>query len=225
MSTRVREMMAGLCRPTTGGQDRRLSALLDSLSVSTLLALVIAYLLGSVDFGVIVPRALGIDIYEQGSGNPGTSNVFRTMGKGPAAIVMVGDTLKGLVAAAIGSTLGGETVGVACALAAVAGHVFPLWHGFRGGRGVATAIGAAVWLQPVFGLILAIGWGATVAVTKTASIASLVAMALYVPAFALGGGSGSQLLLAGATALLVIVRHGGNIRRILSGGERRVDTA
>lgn len=193
--------------------------------MSTTVAIVIAYLLGSVDFGVIVPRALGIDIYERGSGNPGTSNVFRTMGKGPAAIVMVGDSLKGLLAAAIGSTLGGETVGVACALAAVIGHVFPIWHGFRGGRGVATAIGAAVWLTPVYGLVLAIGWGVTVAITKTASIASLVAMILYVPAFALGGHRGTRLLLAGATALVVIARHAGNIRRIVTGRERRVDPA
>lgn len=193
--------------------------------MSTTVAIVIAYLLGSVDFGVIVPRALGIDIYERGSGNPGTSNVFRTMGKGPAAIVMVGDSLKGLLAAAIGSTLGGETVGVACALAAVIGHVFPIWHGFRGGRGVATAIGAAVWLTPVYGLVLAIGWGVTVAITKTASIASLVAMILYVPAFALGGHRGTRLLLAGATALVVIARHAGNIRRIVMGRERRVDPA
>ncbi len=138
---------------------------------------------------------------------------------------MVGDSLKGLLAAAIGSTLGGETVGVACALAAVIGHVFPIWHGFRGGRGVATAIGAAVWLTPVYGLVLAIGWGVTVAITKTASIASLVAMILYVPAFALGGHRGTRLLLAGATALVVIARHAGNIRRIVMGRERRVDPA
>jgi len=191
----------------------------------TVLALVLAYLIGSVDFGVIVPRASGIDIYERGSGNPGTSNVFRTMGKGPAAVVMVGDALKGVAAAAIGSTLGGETVGVACGLVAVVGHVFPVWHRFRGGRGVATAIGAAVWLTPLAGLLLAVGWGATVAVTKTASIASLVAMALYVPAYALGGHRGGALMLAAAAALVVIARHGGNIRRILTGGERRLDTA
>ena len=188
------------------------------------IAILVAYVLGSIDFGVIVPRLMGIDIYQQGSGNPGTSNVFRSVGKGPAALVMLGDALKGLGAAAIGSIVGGETIGFACALAAVVGHVFPVWHGFRGGRGVATAIGAAVWLEPVYGLLLAVGWAATVAVTKTASIASLVAMALYVPMFALGGQRGVRLVLAGATALLVMLRHSGNIQRLLAGGERRVDS-
>lgn len=167
---------------------------------------------------------MGIDIYERGSGNPGTSNVFRTMGKGPAALVMLGDALKGLGAAAIGSAIGGETVGFACGFAAVVGHVFPVWHGFKGGRGVATAIGAAVWLEPILGLVLAVGWGATVAITKTASIASLVAMVLYVPMFALGGQRGIRLVLAGATAVLVIARHSGNIQRLVAGGERRVDS-
>lgn len=191
-------------------------------SVSTAIAIVVAYLIGSVDFGVIVPRILGIDIYEQGSGNPGTSNVFRSVGKGAAAVVLVGDALKGVVAAAIGSTLGGETVGFAAALAAVVGHIFPIWHGFRGGRGVATAVGAAVWLSPLFGTLLAVGWFVAVAVTKTASIASLVAMVLYVPAMYLGGHRGGQLLIAAAIALLVILRHAANIKRLFSGSEQSV---
>ena len=130
--------------------------------MSGTLAILIGYLLGSIDFGVIVPRALGIDIYMEGSGNPGTSNVLRSVGKGPAAIVMVGDGLKGLAAAAIGSTLVDPTIGFAAGLAAVVGHVFPIWHRFKGGRGVATAIGAAIWLAPWWGLALALAWGATV---------------------------------------------------------------
>jgi glycerol-3-phosphate acyltransferase PlsY len=190
--------------------------------VTTIIALVIAYLIGSVDFGVIVPRILGIDIYEHGSGNPGTSNVFRSVGKGAAAVVLVGDALKGVVAAVIGSTLGGETVGFAAALAAVLGHAFPVWHGFKGGRGVAPAVGAAIWLAPVYGTLLAVGWFAAVAVTKTASVASLVAMVLYVPAMALGGHRGTRLVLAGAIALVVILRHAPNIKRIFTGSEQSV---
>ena len=193
--------------------------------MSSAIAILIGYLLGSIDFGVIVPRALGIDIYMEGSGNPGTSNVLRSVGKGPAALVMVGDGLKGVAAAAVGSTLVDPTIGFAAALAAVIGHAFPVWHHFRGGRGVATAIGAAIWLAPGWGLALAIGWGVTVALTKTASIASLIAMAAYVPLMALGGHRGIRLVLAGATALLVIVRHSGNISRLLSRSERTVDQA
>ncbi len=192
------------------------------VEVSDFLAILIGYLLGSIDFGVIVPKLMGVDIYEHGSGNPGTSNVFRSVGKGAAGVVMAGDAIKGLAAAAIGSALGGVEVGFAAGLAAVVGHAFPIWHRFRGGRGVATAIGALAWLAPIYGIVLAVAWGATVAVTKTASIASLGAMALYVPAAALDGHRGVRLLIAGGIALLVVARHSANIKRLLTGQERKV---
>jgi glycerol-3-phosphate acyltransferase PlsY len=190
--------------------------------VGSVSAIVVAYLVGSVNFGVIVPRLRGTDIYSEGSGNPGATNVFRTLGKRAGALVMVGDVAKGVVAAAIGGLLAGEAVGFSCAFAAVVGHVFPVWHRFRGGRGVATALGAALWLEPVWGLVLNAGWGSVVAVTKTASVASLVAMVLYVPGYALFGHRGASLWWAAATTLLVVVRHAPNIRRIVTGSERRV---
>ena len=192
----------------------------DSLGAVALF--VVAYLIGSVDFAVIVSRRLGVDIYEHGSGNPGTSNVMRTLGKRAAAAVLVGDALKGLVATGIGAAVGGETVGFACAFAATLGHAFPVWHRFRGGRGVATAIGGAVWLEPVLGLILAATWAAVVVVTKTASVASLGAMALYVPVFLVSGHRAPHIIWAALTASLVVLRHKDNIRRILTRSERRV---
>ena len=187
-------------------------------------AFVIAYLIGSIEFGVLVPRALGIDIYDQGSGNPGTSNVFRSLGKGPAALVLLGDASKGLLAAALGAVWIGGAAGFACAFAAVLGHVFPVWHRFRGGRGVATAIGAAIWLEPWFGLLLAVVWLAIVLIGKMASVASLIAMALYVPGFYVGGHRGASLLWALATAALVVAQHVPNIRRIVTGREARMGT-
>jgi glycerol-3-phosphate acyltransferase PlsY len=197
--------------------------------VEVLIALVAAYLIGSIDFGVIVPKILGVDIYEAGSGNPGTSNVLRTMGKGPAALVMVGDALKGTVAAAIGGYLGGagaawsvDTLAVACSFAAVLGHVFPLWHRFRGGRGVATAIGAVLYLAPVFGVVLGVGWLAMTLIGKTASVASLVAMAVYVPGLAVAGYRGWSLAWAVAIVVLVVARHRSNIVALLRGEERNV---
>lgn len=194
--------------------------------MDVVLALAAAYLIGSIDFGVIVPRLMGIDIYEHGSGNPGTSNVFRTLGKKAAGIVLLGDALKGLTAVGIGAAIGGtEAVAHASALAAVAGHAFPAWHRFKGGRGVATAIGAAIWLEPWFGIIVAVVWAAIVIITKTASVASLAAMAAFVPGFALGGTRGWSLTWVTATALLVIARHAGNIRRIIQRSERSVTGA
>ena len=186
-------------------------------------AVVLAYLIGSIDFGVIVPRALGVDIYGVGSGNPGTSNVFRTMGKKAAGLVLLGDAIKGFGAAAIAGSWLGEPTAFAAAFAAVSGHIFPAWHRFKGGKGVATAVGAALWLAPLLGALLAVGWIALVLVTKTASIASLGAMALYVPGFAVAGERGVALAWVAATALLVIVRHRANIARLASGSERSVE--
>ena len=186
-------------------------------------AVVLAYLIGSIDFGVIVPRAFGVDIYSRGSGNPGTSNVFRTMGKKAAGLVLLGDALKGLAAAGAADLWIGGPTAYAAGFAAVAGHVFPVWHRFKGGKGVATAIGAAVWLEPALGLLLAVGWIAVVLVTKMASLGSLGAMMLYVPGAAVAGRRGVELWWTGATAVLVVAKHRSNIRRLLSGREHKVE--
>lgn len=199
--------------------------------MDVLIPLVIAYLVGSIDFGVIIPRILGVDIYAVGSGNPGTSNVMRSLGKGPAALVLLGDGAKGALAAAIGaawasivsSAASVEVLAFACAFAAVLGHIAPIWHGFRGGRGVATAIGAAIYLAPVFGVLLAMTWLVVTLVFKVASIASLGAMALYVPGFVLSGYRGWSLVWAAAIAMLVVVRHAPNMRRLVTGSERQVN--
>ena len=198
--------------------------------MDVLIPLATAYLIGSIDFGVIVPRMLGVDIYSVGSGNPGTSIVLRSLGHGPASLVLLGDGAKGAAAAAIGtvwagaisSFLSAETLAVACAFAAVVGHIAPIWYRFRGGKGVATAIGAAVYLAPIFGLALAILWLIVTLVFKVASIASLGAMTLYVPGLALSGYRGWALVWAAAIAVLVIARHTPNMRRLAAGSERTV---
>ena len=198
--------------------------------MDTLIPLAIAYLIGSIDFGVIVPKVLGVDIYAVGSGNPGTSNVMRSLGKGPAALVLLGDGAKGALAAGIGAWWAGsvsspvtpDTLAVACAFAAVLGHIAPIWHRFRGGKGVATAIGAAIYLAPIFGLVLAVLWLVVTLVFKVASIASLGAMVLYVPGLAVSGYRGWSLVWAAAIAVLVIVRHAENIKRLVAGSERTV---
>jgi acyl phosphate:glycerol-3-phosphate acyltransferase len=198
--------------------------------VDVLIPFAVAYLIGSIDFGVIVPRVLGVDIYAVGSGNPGTSNVLRSLGKGPAALVLVGDGAKGAAAAAIGAAWAGnvsdvasvDALAAACAFAAVLGHIAPIWHRFHGGKGVATSIGAAIYLAPLFGLILATLWLIVTLVFKVASIASLGAMVIYVPGLALSGYRGWALGWAVAIAVLVIARHASNIRRLATGSERTV---
>ncbi|MDX1690949.1 MAG: glycerol-3-phosphate 1-O-acyltransferase PlsY [Acidimicrobiia bacterium] len=192
---------------------------------ATIPVLVAAYLVGSIDFGVIVPRLRGIDIYAVGSGNPGTSNVLRTMGKGAAAVVMLGDVAKGFVAAMVGDLVVGEAVGFAAGLVAVAGHCFPVWHRFKGGKGVATAGGAVYWLEPLLGLALMAVWAGLVGATKRASIASIALAVLLVPGVVLFGHRDWSVVWAAGIAGLVLARHHGNIRRLVRGSEHTVGGA
>lgn len=193
------------------------------MDAAAVAVVVVGYLIGSIDFGVIVPRILGVDIYSAGSGNPGASNVLRSLGRGIAAVVVLGDIAKGTGAAALGALSGGDAVGFATGGAAVVGHCFPLWHRFRGGKGVAAASGMTLWLEPMLGLGMIVVWAVLTAVTRRASIASLVLVVAYVPALSLLGQRAWALLWAAAVAVLILVRHHANIRRLLSGAEHTVE--
>ncbi len=195
------------------------------MEAQAVIAVVLAYLLGSLDFGAILPRLGGVDIYSVGSGNPGASNVLRTMGKGWAAAVMLGDVGKGFVAAMIADLWVGEAAAFAALLAATAGHCYPLFHHFRGGKGVATSGGAILWLEPLFGLFGVVFWAFVVWRWRVASIASLLLLAVTVPGMALLGHRGWSLVWMGATALLIVYRHKDNISRLRAGAERSVETA
>lgn len=196
------------------------------------LALVVGYLLGSVDFAVVVARSRGVDIYSVGSGNPGTSNVARTLGRGAAAMVLVGDLMKGLVAAGIGWFLApiptdGLVTGLGLAglagLAAVVGHCFPVLHRFRGGKGVATAFGVLLFLAPIIALALAVVWAAIVAATKTASVASLATLVAVLPAYWFLGPSQASFVWVAAIVVLVVARHAPNIRRLVRREESTIE--
>jgi acyl phosphate:glycerol-3-phosphate acyltransferase len=188
------------------------------------IALAIAYLVGSVDFGVIVPKVMGIDIYAAGSGNPGTSNVFRTLGKKAAATVLAGDLLKGVAAVWVGVVIVDTPFAYWSAVAAVVGHSFPIWHDFKGGKGVATALGGALFLQPLVGGVAALIWISIVLKTKTASVASLIGVGLLLPGFALRGVRGVELVAVGVLVAIVYVRHAPNIKRMLAGGENTLES-
>ncbi len=194
------------------------------------MALVGGYLIGGVDFAVIVARAKGIDIYSVGSGNPGTSNVLRTMGKGAAGLVLAGDLLKGLIAAAIGfmvATPGGGpfegmSLAAAAGAAAVVGHCYPILHHFKGGKGVATAFGVLLWVQPLVAVGLGLVWAIIVKVLRVASIGSLTVVMATIPALMAAGVRGWPLVWVGALLAVVVWRHRGNISRMVSGGDRKV---
>jgi glycerol-3-phosphate acyltransferase PlsY len=193
------------------------------------LALLAAYLVGSIDFAVIVARMHGVDIHKAGSGNPGASNVLRTLGKVPAAMVFIGDTLKGTVGAAMGMVASGvpePTVhwAFAAGFAAVIGHCYPIFHRFKGGKGVATGGGVLLFTVPIAALIEISMWAIVVKLTKTASIGSLVIVVITIPMLMWQGVDGLSLLWAGLMIVLVIWRHRSNIQRMVSGSEEKVPT-
>jgi len=193
------------------------------------LAILAAYIVGSIDFAVIVARMHGVDIHEAGSGNPGTSNVLRTLGRVPAAMVFIGDTLKGTVGAAMGMVASGVMDPMvhwafAAGLAAMLGHCYPIFHRFKGGKGVATGGGVLLFTVPLVALIQIVIWGIVVKITRTASIASLVIVVVTVPLLVWQGVSGWSFLWVALMIALVIWRHRGNIQRMVSGSEEKVPT-
>lgn len=187
------------------------------------MAVVVSYMIGSISFGIIVSSMRGVDIRSTGSGNTGTSNILRTLGKKDAALVLVGDALKGATAAAIGSLWVQGDFGWITLFAAVVGHSFPIWHGFKGGKSVATAIGGIIYLVPWVGIVLAGIWIFVLLMWKTASIGSLVVMGLTVPLVTVAGESFAAIAWASAIAAFVIVRHASNIKRLAESTERQVN--
>jgi glycerol-3-phosphate acyltransferase PlsY len=190
-------------------------------SIAFLIALVGGYLIGSIPFGLLLTKAAGLgDIRQVGSGNIGATNVLRTGRKGLAAATLILDGLKGAVAVLLARQFLGDQ-DVVVGTAAVLGHLFPVWLGFRGGKGVATGLGvllAAAW--PV-GLACCALWLVAAKLLKMSSAAALAAFAAA-PLFALVLSSADHALMALLIAVLVFWRHEANIRRLLAGTEPRI---
>jgi len=186
-------------------------------------AVTLAYLVGSVPFAFLLSRRRGIDLREVGSGNVGATNVLRTVGRLFAAVVLVLDAAKGAVAVVVARIVTDEPwLVVGCAAAAVAGHVWPVWAGFRGGKGVATLAGAYGALVPIAVMWSGVFFVCVVAMTRYVSLASIVAAAALPIGTLLLDGRPSTTLGAFGLAALVIWRHGANIARLIDGNESRV---
>lgn len=186
------------------------------------LLLVGAYLAGSVPFGLLVVRAMGMgDVRRIGSGNIGTTNVLRTGSRTAAAATLVLDALKGAVAVLVARAVAGEGAAAAAGLAAFLGHLFPVWLGFRGGKGVASFLGVMLAMAWPAGLAACATWVAAATASRRSSVASLTASALA-PAFLWLAGRGDAVWLGLALAVLVWIRHLPNIRRLLAGTEPRI---
>lgn len=188
------------------------------------LLLIAAYLLGSLSSAIIVCRLLGLpDPRTQGSNNPGATNVLRIGGRKAAAITLVGDSLKGVIPMVAGHLFGVGTAGLAAiGLAAFLGHLFPIFFGFRGGKGVATALGVQLGLWWPIGLTVAALWLFVAKVLKISSLSALISMALaplvvwvYWPVPVL---IGMQLVVTG----ILFWRHRSNIRNLIAGSEGKI---
>lgn len=181
----------------------------------------IGYLLGSIPFGLILTKLTGRgDVRTIGSGNIGATNVLRTGSKGLAALTLLCDMLKGTLAVWIGWQFG-PYAAMAGGLGAFLGHLFPVWLGFRGGKGVATYIGVALGLYWPAAAAFCVVWLLVATATRYSSLAALIASATTIGALALTGQSRLAVFFALLTALLY-VRHAANIRRLVKGEETRI---
>ncbi len=187
-----------------------------------ILTAALAYLLGSIPFGIVITRALGLgDLRKIGSGNIGATNVLRTGNKPAALATLILDAGKGGLAVLIARALVGPDAAQVAALFSFLGHLYPVWLGFKGGKGVATFLGTLLALAWPVGLAACATWLVTALISRISSLSALVAAALS-PVWLAVLGHGEMSLLAIALAALIFVRHQANIARIRAGTEPKI---
>ena len=195
-----------------------LTSTLDTLGLWAL----IGYLLGSIPVGVFMARIFGLgNLREIGSGNIGATNVLRTGNKGAAALTLILDAAKGAVAVLLARNLQAEDAAQIAGLAAFLGHIFPIWLGFKGGKGVATFIGVFLALNWMMGLLLCATWLLGAFATRYSSVAAM-AMAGISPLYAASFSEGHMLFLSFIMMVILYVRHSQNMARIKAGKESKI---
>lgn len=192
--------------------------------MQTALAILAAYLLGSVPFAMIASKLFGLaDPRTYGSGNPGATNVLRSGNKKAALFTLIGDALKGWVAVFVAQQLGfSETVVGLVAVAVFCGHLFPVFLKFKGGKGVATAAGVLLALDPLLGLAVLGTWLFVAFVSRYSSAAAVLAAALAPVYTVLMHGGNGMVIVVGIIALALIGKHWQNIQRLLAGQESKI---
>ena len=184
----------------------------------------ISYLLGSLNFGLIISKyRFRDDVRTHGSGNAGTTNVLRTYGKQAAVFTLLGDTLKSVISVlVVGHMLGGELGACIAGLGCVIGHVYPVFFGFKGGKGVAVTAAMILCLNPPVFAVLFIIFAIIVGFTKYISLGSVVCMMVYPLILFRMSGGGYHVLIAAVIAVFIIFLHRGNIKRLYEGTESKI---
>lgn len=188
-------------------------------SIVGIILMACSYFIGCISPATIVAKANGIDIRKEGSGNPGTTNVLRTLGKKAAAVTLIIDILKGAVPVIIGS-FAGPVFAFGCGTMAMIGHVWPFQFKFKGGKGVATGIGVILAVNPILGLMLLIIFAVVVAITRYVSLGSCIA-ALVMPALAIVLVP-DFFWFSVIIAAIIIIKHRANLARIVRGEESKL---
>ena len=180
-------------------------------------ALIIAYLLGNISPAILLGKMAGVDIKKEGSGNAGTTNTLRVFGKKAAILTLLIDVGKGVVAVLIGQALAGEQAAMACGLLAFAGHIWPVFFHFKGGKGVATAFGVVLALEPLLALIGLGIMAVTVLTTKSVSAGSVITAAAL--PFVGNLINPDHLWWTLIMAVIILYKHSSNISRLMKGEE------
>jgi glycerol-3-phosphate acyltransferase PlsY len=192
--------------------------------MTILLLIVVAYLIGSIPFGILVGKMRGFDPRAVGSGNIGMTNVARAGGGSAAAITFVGDILKGAIPVAFARVMGfPPTVLAWVSLAAFLGSIWSVFLGFRGGKGISASLGVWSVLAPLALLFALAAFGITMATSRIMSLASIIAAIVLVPSVAALAMPRPYVLLAIVMSALVLVRHRENVRRLMAGEEKRFE--
>lgn len=191
-------------------------------NTTLVLALAIGYALGSIPFGLLLTRLAGMgDIRSIGSGNIGATNVLRTGNKALAAATLVLDAFKGTAGVLIGSAVGGPVAALASGLGAFLGHIFPVWLGFKGGKGVATYIGVLIGLHFPAALAFCAVWLAVAVLTRYSSLSALTA-SITTPLLLWFLGEDQIALLMAVLSVLLALKHHANIQRLMAGTESKI---
>lgn len=201
--------------------------------IKIIAVVIIGYLLGSLNTSIIVGRFYGTDIRKHGSGNAGMTNTLRTLGRAAAVMVIIGDILKGVVSYLIGNILittlpdsisfnMAGIGGMAAGIASITGHNWPVYFGFKGGKGILTSFSVVMMMDWKLGLILLGGFIVIVALTRYVSLGSIIASAAFPIGAAIKGSGTVFVIFSVVLAILAIARHSTNIRRLLSGTETKL---